>query len=150
MYLPLKVKSPFITIYPPFTLFYLPPLPFPSADHHTVLCLWGFPYPLYLNYSLIYPLMDIFGYLFLFLFMYLFLSSPEDNFYCFLFIFKFYCIFLHYHLTPLHSPLLHCSHHIVVCVHESFFLFAAPLHPLPPRHSCQSALCLWVCLYFPC
>ena len=33
---PPQVKSPSITIYPPFTLSYLPPHPFPSGDQHTV------------------------------------------------------------------------------------------------------------------
>ena len=138
MYLPLKVKSPFITTYPLLPSSTSPHCPFPLLI--TIL------FSVSMRFSVPF-IFELFTYLsiddlFLFLFMYLFLSSTEDNFYCFLFIFKFYCIFLHYHLTPLHSPLLHCSHHIVVCVHESFFFFAAPLHPLTSCHSCQSALCL--------
>ena len=36
---PPQIKSPSITIYLPFTLFYLPhPTPFPSGNHHTVVC----------------------------------------------------------------------------------------------------------------
>ena len=47
----------------------------------------------------------------------------------------------------------HPNQHIMVCVHESFFLFAQSLHPqlpLPPTQTCQPALHLWVCLYFAC
>ena len=34
-----QVKSPSITIYPPYTLF-CPPTPFPSGNHHTFVCIY--------------------------------------------------------------------------------------------------------------
>ena len=135
----------------PLTLFYLPPLPFPSVDHHTVLCVYEVFRTLYIWIIHLFIhwwiSLDIFFFFCLCIYFYPHLRTIFIAFYLFL---SFIVFFLHYHLTPLYSPLPHCSHHIVVCVHESFFFFAAPLHPLTSCHSCQSALCLWVCLYFPC
>ena len=48
-------------------------------------------------------------------------------------IFKFLLYFFHYHLVPL-FPTPPSSHHTVVHVHESFFLFAQSLHPLTSPH----------------
>ena len=56
------------------------------------------------------------------------------------FLLIFIVLFFHYHLVPLDPPPLnrHCT---VVCVHESFFLFAHSVHRLTsPTTSCQPAL----------
>ena len=37
-----KFKSPSVTIYPPCSPFYLSPPPFPSVNHHTVVCVFEF------------------------------------------------------------------------------------------------------------
>ena len=52
----------------------------------------------------------------------------------FILFFKKYLLhFFHYHLVPLYPPPRH-NHHTVVHVHESFFLFALPLHSLTSPH----------------
>lgn len=88
--------SPSITIYPPFILFYLPPPPFLSGDHHTVVCVCGvfvvvaaFAYSLHHLHPAPQPpsslagisLFSASGCLFLFFSFFLtFSPSPEDMF----------------------------------------------------------------------
>ena len=59
---PFRVKSPPTTLYlTPFTLYYLPsPLLFPSGNHHTIVCVYGFLFVCfsYLLFSVLYPTYD--------------------------------------------------------------------------------------------